>query len=281
MITRTTASTFTTLPNIFPRRSLSWTTLWRGTGSPPPPSNDKKEPTKHKDPMTLRLDVLESKYKKDSASVQTSIKSLHEKHEKQEVRKNAVEKFKTDLSSLMSRMVSVEKAVSDKKSISSQATMNSEMISQALNRIKALEEREKADAEKEKEKDMHPITKLLLGHKGQWKEMGFENVGRLEKFAADLPKALSFIAPEPEIAIHATAGRIVDIFEHLPAEDKQVMQSVFPIIFGRPVDDWKNASAEEKAKSIADVAYQFVWKLANTTAVEETVLVRRILRGKP
>jgi len=60
-----------------------------------------------------------------------------------------------------------------------------------------------------------------------------------------------------------------------------VLQRVFPVIFGRPVDDWKNASAEEKARSIADVAYAFVWKLACTTDVEETVLVRRVMKGKP
>jgi hypothetical protein len=312
MIIRTTAST---LKQIFFRRGSTWTTIWKGVIPPPSrphylsldlplltpqagtPSTDKKEPTKPKDPLTLRLDALDAKYKKEATQVSGTLKNINEKFEKQEVRVKVVERVKNDLSSLMARMVSVEKGVSDKKTAGSQATMNSEMITQALNRIKVLEDKEKATTGG---KDAHPVTKLLLGYRSRWKEMGFENVGRLEKFANDvrppylahveapavtdgrqLPKALSYIAPEPEIAMHATAGKIVDIFEHLPGEDKVVLQRVFPVIFGRPVDDWKNASAEEKARSIADVAYAFVWKLACTTDVEETVLVRRVMKGKP
>lgn len=147
------------------------------------PSTDKKEPAKPKDPLTLRLDALDAKYKKDATQVSGTLKNINEKFEKQEVRVKVVERVKNDLSSLMARMVSVEKGVSDKKTAGSQATMNSEMITQALNRIKVLEDKEKATTGG---KDAHPVTKLLLGYRSRWKEMGFENVGRLEKFANDV-----------------------------------------------------------------------------------------------
>ena len=99
--------------------------------------------------------------------------------------------------------------------------------------------------------------------------------------AMQLPKALAYIAPEPEIAMYATAGKIVDIFEHLPKDDKLVLQSVFPVIFGRSVDDWKNARPEEKSKSIADVAYGFVWRLTcPPKTVTETITKTTTKVGK-
>lgn len=111
-------------------------------------------------------------------------------------------------------------------------------------------------------KDVHLITRVLLDKKSDWETMGFKSEQSLVKFANDLPLAMKTILPKPEIAMNANAGKIVDIWPHLAKEEQKVVASVFPVIFGRSVEQWDRATPEEKGRSIADWAYMAVWKFS-------------------
>lgn len=138
---------------------------------------------------------------RDVEKVNGSLKAINERFLKQEADKKIMERVRNDISSIMTRMVSLEKATaSNNKNSASQSTMNSEMISQALGRIKVLEERDKAARE------LHPITRILLDRKHLWREMGFESNGKLEKFANDV--TFPSPHPRPHITAREKEGRL-------------------------------------------------------------------------
>lgn len=120
---------------------------------------------------------MESQYIRDVEKVNGSLKAINERFLKQEADKKILERVRSDLSSIATR---VEKVTASGKSAASQSTLNTEMISQALGRIKVLEDRDKAVRE------VHPITRVLLDRKGLWREMGFDSLAKLENFANDV-----------------------------------------------------------------------------------------------
>jgi hypothetical protein len=162
----------------------------------------------------------------------------------------AVKKLGEQYAAMQTRVAAVE-AMQAKKAAVSQLELHSKLLAKLTNRIAAIENG----------KNEHPITKLLLEKKEQWTQMGFPNEAALVKFATDLPKALTIIAPKPEIAMNANAGKIADIYKHLAKEEQRIVASVFPTVFGKPVEQWDSASAEEKTRSIADWTYIMLWKM--------------------
>ena len=109
--------------------------------------------------------------------VNGSLKTINERFLKQEADKKILERVRNEISSIATR---VEKVTANGKNNASQSTLNTEMISQALGRIKVLEDRDKAT------KEVHPITRVLLDRKAFWKEMGFDSLAKLENFANDV-----------------------------------------------------------------------------------------------
>ena len=120
---------------------------------------------------------MESQYIRDVEKVNGSLKVINERFLKQEADKKILERVRSEISSIATR---VEKVTASGKNNASQSTLNTEMISQALGRIKVLEDRDKAT------KEVHPITRVLLDRKAFWKEMGFDSLAKLENFANDV-----------------------------------------------------------------------------------------------
>ncbi|KAF8540259.1 hypothetical protein BDD12DRAFT_834066, partial [Trichophaea hybrida] len=57
--------------------------------------------------------------------------------------------------------------------------------------------------------------------------------------------------PYRNCAAHSTNGDSVVLMYHLKdVKTKDWVRGVFPVIFGRPIDDWDNATASEKAITI-------------------------------
>jgi hypothetical protein len=163
---------------------------------------------------------------------------------------SAVKTLMDQHSALLSRITAMEtKHV--QKAAASQVELHSKLLTKLTNRVAAIENA----------KNVHPLTRMLLEKKDLWNHMGFKNEAELVKFAEDLPKALTVIAPKPEIAMNATAGKIVDIYQHLAKEEQKVVANVFPKVFGRTVEQWDSASAEEKTRSISDWIYIMLWKM--------------------
>jgi hypothetical protein len=169
--------------------------------------------------------------------------------------------------SLDDRVHKVELVLLDRKELATTASMNSEMITQLIGRVRALEKRneelqETGISQAMKDSGMQPriLEQLGLG-KERWMQAGFTSREEAEQFLDDLPRALSYIAPEPEVAIHATATHILELYAHLDEEEKGVLSRVFKVMYGREVEDWEKASVEDREKSISDVAYSFVWRM--------------------
>ncbi|KAA8911679.1 hypothetical protein FN846DRAFT_935250 [Sphaerosporella brunnea] len=161
-----------------------------------------------------------------------------------------LKKLNEQYSSLLGRVAGLESA-NVKKASAIQVELHSKLLTKLTNRISAVESG----------KNDNPITRMLMERKDQWDQMGFQSEAQLTRFANDLPKALTIIAPQPDIAMNATVGKIADIYKHLAKEEQKVVAGVFPLIFGKPVEQWDTASPEDKAKSIADWIYVLLWKV--------------------
>lgn len=183
-------------------------------------------------------------------SIKKEIAKALEKSKSTSATEKSLSKLTESVNPLPSRIAAIEAALA-KKSTVVQADLHGQLLNKLTARLAALEK-----------KDVHPITKLLLENKIDWETMGFSSEQSLVKFANDLPLAIKTILPKPEIAMNANAGKIVDIWPHLAKDEQKVVASVFPVVFGRPVDQWDNATPEEKGRSIADWAYMAVWKFS-------------------
>ncbi|KAI5816123.1 hypothetical protein BZA77DRAFT_387831 [Pyronema omphalodes] len=101
-----------------------------------------------------------------------------------------------------------------------------------------------------------------LGPQAHWHHAGFPSLEAAELFLQDLPKALSYIAPAPEIAMNSTAQHVIDLYSSIKdEEERKVLERVFRVVFGRGIEDWGNATIEERERSVSDAAYAFVWRM--------------------
>jgi hypothetical protein len=228
-----------------------------GTEAAPPVEPDDLPTVSEKlKALTADLDKLRSTFH----GSQGVAKSLHlrttaeikdlEKAVSGESETSAVKKLIDQQTALLNRITAMEtKHV--QKAAASQVELHSKLLTKLTNRVAAIESA----------KNEHPLTRILLEKKDLWNHMGFKNEAELVRFAEDLPKALSIIAPKPEIAMNASAGKIVDIYKHLGKEEQKVIAGVFPKVFGRPVEQWDGASAEEKTRSISDWIYIMLWNM--------------------
>jgi len=183
-------------------------------------------------------------------SIKKEIAKALEKSKATSAAEKSLTKLTESVNPLPSRIAALEAALT-KKSTVVQTDLHGQMLNKLTARLAALEK-----------KDVHPITKALLENKNDWETMGFKSEQSLVKFANDLPLAMKSILPKPEIAVNANAGKIVDIWPHLAKEEQKVVASVFPVVFGRPVEEWDKATPEEKGRSIADWAYIVAWRFS-------------------
>ena len=153
------------------------------------------------------------------------------------------------LTPLTERIKELEELVG-KKAAASMTDAMTKGISRLSQRVSALETNVQ----------LHPLTAALMAQKSRWADLGFPNEQAMVRFATDLPKALKIIAPKPEIAMNATVGRIAEIYPHLGTDEQRLVNNVFPVIFGRPLDEWNKATVDEKSRSMADWSYMGMWK---------------------